>query len=407
VDAGGTYDGTTQFAATVTVTGAGTITGSPTLTYHDNTRGIDLGSTPPINAGNYTATAIYSGDTTHTGSSGTATFDILKAPSATTTAGAGPSGIFAVGAGPGGLPLVDVYDATTGAFRLQFQAFDTGFTGGVRVAVGRLHGQDIIVAAAGPGGWLVRTFAVGPTGVTPIAQFEPFGTFTGGIWAALGDLNGDGNPEIVTGADADPNGYPLVNVHDLNGNQISPNILAFEEGFHGGVRVAVADLNGDGKAEIIGSAGAGGLPLVQLINGQTFQREARFQVFDAGFGGGVFVTGAVLDASGMARLVVSADGGDGSPFDEPVLREYDGTGALLHDYVSALEAPYHGGIDVTATRAFGRTFDSLLVGPVSRHLPAVTVLDENFNALSSRGFRVLDPQTKAVDAVFANGLNLG
>jgi hypothetical protein len=46
-------------------------------------------------------------------------------------------GVFAVGAGPGGLPRVDVYDAASGAFKYQFQAFETGFTGGVRVAVAR------------------------------------------------------------------------------------------------------------------------------------------------------------------------------------------------------------------------------------------------------------------------------
>src|SRR5262249_35430681 len=78
-DAGGTYDGVTAFAATVTVTGAGTITGSPTLDYFDNTTATDMHSTAPTNAGNYTVTATYAGDATHTGSTGSATFDILKA----------------------------------------------------------------------------------------------------------------------------------------------------------------------------------------------------------------------------------------------------------------------------------------------------------------------------------------
>jgi hypothetical protein len=79
-----------------------------------------------------------------------------------------------VGAGTGGLPLVDIFDAATGAFKLQFQAFETGFTGGVRVAVGRLNGQDVVIAAAGPGGFpLVRVFSA--TDGTPLGQFEAFG----------------------------------------------------------------------------------------------------------------------------------------------------------------------------------------------------------------------------------------
>jgi hypothetical protein len=76
--AGGTYNGK-AYAATVTVTGSGTITGSPTVDYFNNTTGTDLGSTAPINAGNYTVTAVYAGDATHTGSTGTATFTIKKA----------------------------------------------------------------------------------------------------------------------------------------------------------------------------------------------------------------------------------------------------------------------------------------------------------------------------------------
>jgi hypothetical protein len=80
MDAGGTYDGTTAFAASAAVTGAGKITGNPKVTYFDNTTSKNLGTTAPINAGNYTATATHAGDANHNGSSASVTFDILKAP---------------------------------------------------------------------------------------------------------------------------------------------------------------------------------------------------------------------------------------------------------------------------------------------------------------------------------------
>ncbi len=78
-DAGGTYDGTTAFAATSMVTGAGTITGAATLDYYDVTTSTDMGTTAPINAGNYKVTATYAGDTNHTGSSDSVNFTINKA----------------------------------------------------------------------------------------------------------------------------------------------------------------------------------------------------------------------------------------------------------------------------------------------------------------------------------------
>jgi hypothetical protein len=395
--------------------------------------------------------------------------------------------IFAVGAGPGGLPLVDVYDAATGAFKYQFQAFETGFTGGTRVAVAHAaDGHDYIAVAAGPGGFLVRTFRAGPNGVTDVAQIEPFGLFTGGINVALGDLNGDGVPDVVCGADAEVpitfspqslptpvigvpysqtvtagggggaggltlsvnflaplppglsaavhgnaltisgtptgpgtfnftlnaddgaavNGEPVVNVWSLDGTtRLSPDIFAFEHGFHGGVRVAVGDVDGDGKLEIIAAAGPGGLPFVQIIDGQTFRLLRRFEVFGTGFQGGVTVAAGVLDASGVARILVGADAGDGSPNDEPVMRTFDGGGDLLTDYVSAFEPGYHGGVNVAVSRD-GRGQAWALAAPARAHAPQVNVFSAAFTLLP-QSFTVLDATTKLADANFANGVALG
>jgi hypothetical protein len=86
-DAGGTYDGTTAFAAMPIVSGPGIIVGWATLDYYDNTTSTDLGSSAPVNAGQYTVTATYAGDATHAGSSGTANFVVLKASSTTVATG--------------------------------------------------------------------------------------------------------------------------------------------------------------------------------------------------------------------------------------------------------------------------------------------------------------------------------
>src|SRR5262249_32915325 len=68
--------------------------------------------------------------------------------------------ILATGISTPGGPRVEVHDAT-GAFKFSFQAYDASFTGGVRVAVGRINGNNtpVIVTAPGPGGLpLVRLF---------------------------------------------------------------------------------------------------------------------------------------------------------------------------------------------------------------------------------------------------------
>jgi hypothetical protein len=323
--------------------------------------------------------------------------------------------VFATGAGPGGLPVVNVYDAATGAFKYQFRAFEAGFSGGTTVAVARdRQGRDVIAVGAGPGGFLVRTFVAGPSGVTPLGQVVPFGTltngvyqgFTGGIFVALGDLRGDGQLEVVCGPGAAPNSDPFVNGWSLDGTmQVVPNTYAFEKGFHGGVRVAVGDVDGDGKNEVVAGAGPGGMPYVQVVNGQAFALEKRFLAFGAGFMGGVTVATGILDASGVARVVAGADGGDGSPGDAPVLSTFTGTGAPLVSDVPAFEATYHGGVNV-GTSLDGRRSAWILAAPAGRHNPQVDIFSANF-VLLPQSFTVIDATTKLADANFANGVAVG
>jgi hypothetical protein len=315
--------------------------------------------------------------------------------------------VFAVGAGAGGLPLIDVYNAQSGAFLRQIDAFET-FNGGVRVAVGRFQGQDIVIAAAGPGKFpLVRVFRASDG--MQLSQFEAFDEgFSGGVWVAAGDLDGDGNWEIVTGADASPSGFPLLSVHDVSGKPLLSNHPVFEDSFKGGVRVAVIDLNGNGQPQIVVSRGGGSTPQVQIIDGRTFaQVGLPFEVFDHAFGGGVFVTGAVLDSSGLGRIVVGADGANGDPNDVPVLRAFDGQGNIVRNYALALQANYHGGVTVAGTLAFGSSLDTVLAGPARPLRPLVATLDANFKTPPST-FTVLDPRTGFADnANFGNGLDVG
>jgi hypothetical protein len=72
-----------------------------------------------------------------------------------------------------------------------------------------------------------------------------------------------------------------------DGNELA-SIFAFGA-FAGGVRVAAADVTGDGRADLVLGAGAGGGSHVRLLNAATLLDVRNFFAFDPSFLGGVFV----------------------------------------------------------------------------------------------------------------------
>jgi len=125
------------------------------------------------------------------------------------------------GAGPGGGPHVKVFDSTSFHVMKEFMAYDPSFRNGIFVAAGDFisDGKREIITGAGPGGgphvkiWDYATLNVDGQfmaygGVTDsngqvVDQF-----FSGGVRVALGDVNGDNINEIITGAG--PGGGPHV-----------------------------------------------------------------------------------------------------------------------------------------------------------------------------------------------------
>lgn len=216
-----------------------------------------------------------------------------------------------VGAGAGAGPRVSVYDGATGTLIRSFFAFSNSFTGGVTVAAGDVNGDGVadIIVGAGPGaGPHVKVFD-GSTGQETASFFAYESGFRGGVTVAAGDLNRDGRAEIVTGMGV--GGIPLVKTfRGTDGLELS-RFMAYDVRFRGGISVAVGDLDGDGFAEIITGAGATAAPHVKVFRGNDSSEIASFYAYDAGFLGGVSVSTADIDGDGIADIITGAGVGAG------------------------------------------------------------------------------------------------
>jgi hypothetical protein len=204
---------------------------------------------------------------------------------------------------PGVEQILDWRDAAGRIIR-STTAFE-GFEGEIGVAVGDVNGDDVLDVAlgAGVGGSpRVRVFD-GATGAELVSVFAFDPAFRGGSHVALGDLDGDGKDELVVGAGA--GGGPHVRVLTGATGELVREFFAFEPQARGGVSVAAADLNGDGKAEIVTGAGAGGGPVVAVFDGPTDTVLQRTYAGPEGDRDGITVR-AEKKAGGV--IIVSADG---------------------------------------------------------------------------------------------------
>ncbi len=107
-------------------------------------------------------------------------------------------------------------------------------------------------------------------------------------------------------------GVPANSVQVFNPDRSPKFAMNPYPGFSGGVRVATADVNGDGIDDIITGAGTGGGPQVSVFDGVSGALISSFAVFEDSFRSGIFVTGGDVDGDGFAEIVVSADR-DGGP----------------------------------------------------------------------------------------------
>ncbi len=209
-------------------------------------------------------------------------------------------------------------------------------------------GENIIIEDL-DGDGLSETVAAGKSQISvwneqgkKIISFFPYGeNYNKGINFAIGDLNNDGKKEIVTGTGR--GGGPHVRIFNYQGKLIHPGFFAYGKNFRGGVNVALGDLDGNGWLEIITGAGFGGGPHVRIWSGGGKLLHPGFFAYSPRFRGGVYVASGDTDGDGRAEIITGA-----GPTGGPHIKVFDSQKFALKSEFFAFDAKNTNGAAVAA-----------------------------------------------------------
>ena len=226
-------------------------------------------------------------------------------------------------------PRVYVINPYSGAVVSSFLAYaDTSFRGGVRVAIGDLDNNGVpeVVVAPGPGRvGEVKAFAIDGTPL-PGFTIRPFGAaYRNGIELAVGDIDGDGKDDLVA---AKSSGAGDVRVAVSNGTAFTPvpskSINSPFPRASGGASVAVGGIN-----RIVLGSGFGMPPTVRTydVSGATPKIVGQFLPSLPPRTAGISVSTQYFAANPVPDMVVAAGRNGGS-----VVGVYNGQGAKINGY---------------------------------------------------------------------------
>ena len=262
--------------------------------------------------------------------------------STTTATGVTPRSLFVVGneIGVGSTPVVRLVDAAGGTVIAQATAFEPTFRGGVRVAMGDLDSDGIpeVAVASGPGrAGEVRFFRQQVSGSTIVlseitaARTLPFGSgYTGGVELAMGDVDGDGRDDLVA---AMSRGGGTVRVfRSLSGGDPIANspyreFTPFGGGFDGGATVAVADVGTFTAGSLVSATAADRRMEIVVGNGPGLRPVVR--VYDVSATPRVVSTFAPFTTSGLFGVSVAAGRYNTDAIDDIVVSAGRGGGSAM------------------------------------------------------------------------------
>ena len=287
-------------------------------------------------------------------------------------------------AAPIGSTQISAYRLSGGTPFRTIDAFGGEVSGPMSIAAGNLTGDaraEIVAAAPTYSGLEVKVFDPA-TGAADTTLYPYGGEGVSSVAVALGDVNGDGKRDIVVSADT-PSGTEVRAV-DLDGTELA-DFYVLDPTVIPGASIAAGDLNGDGKAEIVLGGGPTTAPWPPDANGpdqdvavyEPDGTEAhRFDAYPGLFQGGVRV--GLADVLGDSRPeMITAPGPGTVPeieiWSQGWIQDLDHGTRLAH--FLAFDAPFRGGVSLATGDVNGDRRTEIIAGSGPGQAAEVRVFD--------------------------------
>lgn len=222
-------------------------------------------------------------------------------------------------AGSTSAPQVVLLDSLTLEESIRLMAYEANYQEGVRVALGDLNGDGVPELITAPGrnrAAQIRVFDVTSGAELTQYRFNAFDAgFIGGVYVAVGDVDGDGHQDIIASSGRGPSDVRVYR-NNIATNPSAPfagaairQFSPYGTQFIGGATVAAADMTGDGKVELIIGSGTGSRATVRTYNvsanATSYTPLREYLPFDAEFRGGIFVSAGRINGDGVPDIIVT------------------------------------------------------------------------------------------------------
>ncbi len=185
--------------------------------------------------------------------------------------------------------------------------YTANFTGDLKVAVGDFDndGKRMEVAVAPANGSAQPIKIYHYDGSAMIENLLPLGKkYKGGLTVALGqDSAGAGRLVVGSGQGKEPK----VFIYDIQ-MKLKKTWLAFERAFLGGVNVATGNVDGKPGDEVVVGAGKGKAPIIKVFDFSGKQLYSDFRAYTTVSKSGIEVLAADVDFDGRAEIIAQGSG---------------------------------------------------------------------------------------------------